>query len=133
MSARPPGDAGAGGARQRAGLRGERLAEAYLRRLGYRTVARRARAGRGELDLVMRDGRTVVFVEVKFRSDAAAQPQYAVNAGKRRHLTSAARSFLAARGWEDAACRFDIVTLLPDGNGEPRVTHFPGAFAPTRW
>lgn len=134
MSMHPTNDPARGeDPRQRLGIQGERLAEAHLRRLGYRTLARRVRAARGELDLVMRDGETVVFVEVKLRSSPAAEPQFAVNAEKRRRLASAARAFLGARGWVHAACRFDIVAIAPGAAGRPELSHFRDAFAPARW
>jgi putative endonuclease len=65
------------------GRSGERRAEKYLRRQGYRLVARNYRCPIGELDLIFLDGKTVVFVEVKTRTGAEhADPQDAVNRGK---------------------------------------------------
>ena len=76
-----------------------------------------AQARHGELDLVMRDGDTVVFVEVRYRRSAAFGGGFAsVDAGKRRRLVLAARQFLAAhRDLRDAPCRFDVI----DASGDP--------------
>jgi putative endonuclease len=59
--------------RRELGRRGERIAEAHLRRVGFSTIARNERSTRGEIDLIVFDGRTLVFVEVKTRRMGAAR------------------------------------------------------------
>src|SRR5262245_31627517 len=96
------------------GQRGERAAARYLKRLGYRIVARGERpgAGRGELDLVAVDDRTVVFVEVKTRlSHEAGHPAEAVDREKQRRLSIAALAFLRRHGLLDYPARFDVVAV----------------------
>ncbi|MBU0638415.1 MAG: YraN family protein [Planctomycetes bacterium] len=116
------------------GRRGERLAEAHLKRAGLRTISRRFSTPAGELDLVMLEADTVVFVEVKTRRDRQlAEPQDAVNAGKRRRLLKAARWFLLQRRWTDKPCRFDIVAVVVPPGGEADIAHFPDAFVPEHW
>ena len=79
------------------GERGEAVAARYLRRKGYTIVARQAREGFGELDLVAVDRGVVVFVEVKTRrSDSAGHPAEAVDLNKQRRLTRAALAFCGA-------------------------------------
>lgn len=113
------------------GLRGEQLAERFLRKAGLKTVARRFTTPVGELDLVMRQGRTIVFVEVKtLRSRRLQEPQERVMGTKRRRLTRAARWFLHRRRWQDRPCRFDVVAVVLPERGEPQIEHFPDAFVP---
>ena len=90
------------------GQRGEAAAARFLKRRGYRIVARAARGDLGELDLVAVDGRTVVFVEVKTRrSHEAGHPADAVDERKQQRLTRLALAYMkrhdllgvAARRW----------------------------------
>lgn len=111
------------------GASAEAAAREYLLRAGLREVAANARYRFGELDLVMRDGATLVFVEVRYRSHARFGGGAAsVDAGKRRKLVRAALAFLAAhREYADAACRFDVVEA--DGApGAPRLRWLRDAF-----
>ncbi|MBN2446134.1 MAG: YraN family protein [Phycisphaerae bacterium] len=120
--------------RQDLGKRGEQLAERYLRKRGLRTITRRFKTPVGELDLVMRDGDTLVFVEVKTLSDDKLLPAHEhVTAAQRRHLAKAARIFVHRNRWEDKVCRFDVVGVVLPEIGEPTITHVPDAFVPERW
>jgi putative endonuclease len=113
------------------GLRGERYAARFLRRKGYKIVARGTRLRRGELDLVAVDGRTVVFVEVKTRRIASDEsPASAVTAEKQRRITRAALIFLKSHGLLEHAARFDVVAIIwPKESRRPtRVEHFVNAF-----
>ena len=89
---------------------------------GLRAVAANANYRFGELDLVMLDGGTLVFVEVRYRRDASFGGGAAsVDAGKRRKLMKAAQAFLVAhRRYSDAPCRFDVV----DASGDPAAPAF---------
>src|ERR1051325_8504580 len=94
------------------GYLGERAAEKFLRRCGYKIVARGSRLPGGELDLVAVDGRTVVFVEVKTRSSQQfGPPQEAVDENKQRRLTRAALSYLKRHGLLEYRSRFDVVAV----------------------
>ena len=89
----------------------EDLAAAYLQQRGLKLIARNYRCRFGEIDLIARDGATVVFVEVRMRTrgdfGSAAE---SIGAAKRRRLLAAARHYLAdIRG--DRACRFDAVLV----------------------
>ena len=119
--------------RRQLGLEGERLAEAFLRRRGLKTVTRRYATPVGELDLVMRAGETVVFVEVKTRRNRDfADPQDAVGLPKQRKLVRCAEWFLRHKRWSDRPCRFDVVAIVLPESGEPEIEHFPDAFTPQR-
>ena len=117
----------------RLGQRGEHLAEEFLKRTGLKTLHRRYSTPVGELDLVMHDGDTLVFVEVKTRADRRwAEPQDAVNVAKQRKLLKAAQWLINARRWAARPCRFDVVTVVLPPAGEPEIEHFRDAFVPER-
>lgn len=93
------------------GAEAEEQACLLLKELGYRIVARNWRSRFGEIDIVARDGGTVVFVEVKARSDSTyGGPGAAVDRAKQRRLTATAALFLQETGCE-LATRFDVVTF----------------------
>ena len=102
-------------ARER-GRRIEEAARGFLQRAGLEPVAANANYRFGELDLVMHDGDTLVFVEVRYRrDDRFGGGAASVDVRKRRRLVLAARQFLAAhRGFRDAGCRFDVVEASGD-------------------
>ncbi|HMT38456.1 MAG TPA: YraN family protein [Thermomonas sp.] len=104
-------------ARRARGDAAEAAALAMLQARGLQLLARNAPRRGGELDLVMRDGATVVFVEVRYRATRRFGGGAAsVDAGKRRRLVHAARAFLAGHPqMADAPCRFDVV----DADGDP--------------
>jgi putative endonuclease len=109
------------------GDRGERAAARYLRRRGLRVLARGYRTRYGEIDLIARDGDTLVFVEVKARRRGV--PAEAVTAEKQRRITLAALHFLRKHGLLEVRCRFDVVAIVwPDGRGEPEIQHIQSAF-----
>lgn len=106
----------AAGRRRFTYLRGrgaERVALVWLVLKGWRPLARRFQEAGGEIDLVMRRGRTVAFVEVKARATMAAALD-AIDAGKRRRVGRAARAWLARHPWAAAmTLRADAVCLAP--------------------
>ncbi len=114
--------------RQALGLLGERIAARWLMRDGWKLVDHRFRNGHRDLDLVMRRGDQVVFVEVKARrGDAFGGPVEAVHARKRRDLTKSARVWVDRFGTPEMAYRFDLVGVLVSGE-QVRVRHIPNAF-----
>lgn len=118
--------------RHQLGREGERLAERFLQQHGLKTIARHFNTPVGELDLVMRDGDTLVFAEVKTRRDRKyADPQDAVGRIKQQRMTRAAQWLVHRKRWDDRPCRFDIVTVILAPQGEPEIEHIPDAFPPT--
>lgn len=108
------------------GLKGEFQAEKYLCELGMLCLERRFRAEDGEIDLVMRDGETIVMVEVKYRpSGYAGDGLLAVTPAKQKRMVHAALSFLAQREWMNRPVRFDVVEITSMG-----ILHIPNAFTP---
>jgi len=114
--------------RQRLGELGEDLACRELRRRGYAILARRYRTRHGEIDIIARDGPTIVFVEVKARRGRAfGRAVEAVTRTKRRRLVLMAGDYLACRTRRDGPCRFDVVEV-DVGESGTGVTVYPAAF-----
>jgi putative endonuclease len=115
-------------ARVALGKTGEDLACAELERRGYAILARRYRVRGGEIDIIARDGRTLVFVEVKAREGreygGAAE---AVTALKQRRIAILASQYLARHRLHDSACRFDVVAIQFDGP-RPAIEVYQNAF-----
>jgi putative endonuclease len=115
-------------ARQSFGKIGEDLACRALEARGYAIVARRYRRRRGEIDIIARDGPTLVFVEVKARHGrefgAAVE---AVTRLKRRRIVRLAMDYLMRERLTNTPCRFDVVSVSLE-SGEPRVEVYPNAF-----
>lgn len=110
------------------GIAGEGLACEELERRGYTIVARRWRERGGEIDIIARDGDTLVFVEVKARADGDfGDAVESVTRSKRRRLVRLATQYVADARWIDRPCRFDIVTIHVDG-GRPVLTVYQNAF-----
>lgn len=113
------------------GRAGEKEAARYLRRRGYRIVTRNYRCPLGEIDLVALDGRMIVFVEVKTRSDRDhADPQDAVNLAKQQRLVRAGAFFLRQTRSADRHYRFDVIAITRSPEGGMSIEHFPNAFSP---
>lgn len=117
--------------RQALGRRGEDRAVAELEGRGFVILARRYRTRHGEIDIVARDGETIVFVEVKAKETGEfGTAAEAVTRRKQRRVISMAVDYLSRNHLTRKPCRFDVVAI--DGIGEHAVlTHYPGAFAAT--
>jgi putative endonuclease len=111
------------------GRRGERRAAWFYRLRGYRIVERNLRMRSGEIDLIVRRGGTLVFVEVKTRQSLLAG--YGVDAVDRRkklQIISLTSAYLA-RHPHDGEVRHDILSLFWTG-WRFLVSHYPDAFRP---
>lgn len=98
--------------RYQKGKEGERLAAEFLEAKGCELVARNFRCRLGEIDLVVRDGKTIVFVEVKSRKGRRhGLPQEAVSRVKQRRLTLLARWYLKENRLERHSARFDVIAI----------------------
>jgi len=111
---------------------GEETAISYLKQKGYVTLAHDWRMGHRDIDIIVvtPDGATVVFVEVKTRtSDAITSPEDAVTLNKMRSIGLCANSYVKTNN-EQRELRFDIVTIIRRGDGEPTIEHIIDAFNP---
>ena len=116
-------------ARDDLGRRGEDEAARYLQRLGYRIVGRRERVLRGDIDIVALDGRTVVFVEVRSRSDTRhGHPAETVGFTKQRRIAELATAYIRRHRLEDCSVRIDVVAVTFGDAGRPVVEHYQNAF-----
>ena len=111
------------------GLRGEERAAAWLAARGWQVVAARFRAGRHDVDLIVRQGSLVAFVEVKTRAPSrVGDGREAVGWRKRQRLEFVAAVWRARYGQPGDRYRFDVVTVAIGGT--EAVTHLPDAWRP---
>lgn len=107
------------------GKRAEELACAHLRNQGYQIIERSWRSPFGELDIVARDGESLVFVEVKARAGSAfGGAEEALTKRKRDRLVATAAAYLAAVG-ADLPVRFDLLAVTGEG-----IVLYKDAFRP---
>lgn len=112
------------------GLRSERAAARFLRKLGFRILGCNLADTKGEIDLLALDGQTLVFVEVRStESNDFERVAASVDAAKQRRLTNAALRFLQRRRLLNIAARFDVLAICwPPDEREPRIRHYRSAF-----
>jgi putative endonuclease len=111
------------------GRYGEAIAARCLTDSGHRLIETNWRCGRGEIDIIAADGRTLVICEVKTRTSLAfGEPAEAVDEAKSRRLRLLATQWLAEHpgGWE--SIRFDVVSVLRRAHGPAQVRHLRAAF-----
>jgi putative endonuclease len=114
--------------RQSLGQTGEGLACGELQRRGYAILARRYRSRFGEIDIVARSNKTIVFVEVKTRAgDDFGGGAAAVTPWKQRRIAQMAIDYLSRNDLHDQPCRFDVVTVDIKASG-PEVVVYEHAF-----
>ena len=112
------------------GARGEKLACRFLRRHGYKVLYRnfRGRTG-GEIDIVCRDGDTLVFVEVKTRTrEDFGRPFEAVRRDQQRRISRGALAWLRMLDNPDILFRFDVVEVVIRDGAAPRIELIRNAF-----
>lgn len=110
------------------GRSGEELAAQMYERMGFTVLDRNFRTKEGEIDLIVRHGRLLVFCEVKTRrSRRWGEPAEAVAYAKQARLRSTAAQWMRARSPGRVELRFDVVSIVID-SGRPYLTHIPGAF-----
>lgn len=111
------------------GQMGEKIALKYLRQKKFEVVIKGFRLYRGEIDLIARDRETLVFVEVKTRSEGAlGLPEESVDSRKQRQIRKIAEGYLALNNIEDMECRFDVISIVFDEKGSFSLSHYKDAF-----
>lgn len=114
---------------QQTGYFGERVAEAFLKRKGYKTLVRNYETEYGEIDLVCRHDKTLVFVEVKARGENAVErPATAVTSEKQKKMIKTAKIYLSELADDKIPARFDIVEVYLKPDAPPRCELFQSAF-----
>ena len=113
------------------GALGEQIACEYLIKQGYQILERNWSNGHKEIDIIAKDGDTIVIVEVKTRrSTYLVEPEATVDVYKQRNLIWAANSYVR-RYQYDLDVRFDIISIVIDRNNEKRIEHIEDAFYPS--
>ena len=98
--------------RKQKGKLGEDLAVEFLKQKGFQVIAQNVRCPLGEIDVVVRDGKTLVFVEVKSRfAKGYGAPEELVSHAKQRRLTLLARWYIKQHRLENRPARFDVVAI----------------------
>ncbi len=116
-------------AKDAVGAYGERVAVSHLIEQGMVLLDRNWRCAAGEIDAILRDGSTLVFVEVKTRrSDRFGTPAEALVPAKVARLRRLATLWLAQAGFRPRDVRFDVVSVAPQPSGGASVEHLRGAF-----
>jgi len=114
--------------RQKLGQRGEELAAQALTREGYKIVARNYRTPLGEIDIIARQGKKLIFVEVKTRKGLNfGEPQEGVSFSKQARLKKVAGYYLKQKGLLESPVRFDVVAITWQTEG-PKIEIIPDAF-----
>ena len=121
--------------RRSTGIKGEDEAARFLTRSGYAILDRNVRTRAGEIDLVAREGKTLVFVEVKTRRDTEGDPpQAAVDTRKQNRLGKLAHGYLKLKHIRETPCRFDVVSVIFNDEGAVKaIRHIPNAFSVEPW
>ncbi len=110
------------------GIKGEDLAAKFLKKKGYKIVARNFKTPVGEIDIIADDKGTLVFAEVKTRSDESfGHPFEAVTCRKRDKLRKVALYYLKNCRKEDVPSRFDVLSIRA-GSGKDEIEHIVDAF-----
>jgi putative endonuclease len=110
------------------GSDGEALAAEFLRKKGYRIIAKNYKTPLGEIDIIAKDGDAVVFFEVKTRANESyGYPFEAVNERKRRKIINVALLFLKKMK-EDVPARFDVLSISSAADGRKEIRHIRDAF-----
>jgi putative endonuclease len=121
--------------RRTTGIKGEEEAARFLTRSGYAILDRNVRTRAGEIDLVAKEGKTLVFVEVKTRRDLEGDPpQAGVHTRKQNRLAKLAHGYLKLKRIRQTPCRFDVVAvIINDEGGVKAIRHIPNAFSVAPW
>ena len=111
------------------GEEGEVQARHYLERKGYRWVKSNFWKPFGEIDIIMRDGPTLVFVEVRTKTDDDfIHPLETITPAKQSKIIRAAMAYLKEEGLYDTDCRFDVMSMIPLTPLDWEIEHIENAF-----
>lgn len=111
------------------GNEGEEIAAAYLETKDWLILDRNYFFEKAEVDIVATDRNYIIFVEVKSRSNIYfGRPEDYVTPQKEANIKKAAEAWIYERKMETAVVRFDVISIVQDGNGAPDITHFEDAF-----
>ena len=111
------------------GLFGEDEAAKLLKKRGYRIIQRNYSCRYGEIDIIAKDGKTLVFIEVKTLSRGKAETPFdTITERKRRHIENCAEYYLNYKKLKDTPIRFDAVAVWYEGKDQTKIEIVKGAF-----
>jgi putative endonuclease len=111
------------------GNKGEDLACELLIEAGWKILERNFRSYHGEIDIVARDEKDIVFVEVKSYSYRSFyKPVFSITQYKKRSIIHAAQTYIMFKKIKDINCRFDVIAIYKTWKGEQKTEHFKNAF-----
>ena len=104
------------------GATGEQIAVNHLKRLGYRIIEQNFRVRAGEIDIIAEQDGTLVFVEVKTRTDIRfGIPFESITASKKQHLSRVALEYMSRHDCHERPARFDVIGVQINGAGSPET------------
>jgi TIGR00252 family protein len=112
--------------RKQRGDKGEQLVAEYLEQDGFAIVERNYACRTGEVDLIAKRGETVVFVEVKARTNSFFDLTELISKAKQRRIISAAKRFIVEHAVNNKVCRFDVALIEHLDSG--KISYIPNAF-----
>ncbi len=111
------------------GKLGEDLATVFLKQKGFQIITRNYRQKTGEVDIIAKDGETLIFIEVKTRSSLLfGQPFEAVTIKKQTQLNRIALDYMTRNKINNQAARFDVISILIEQNKKPKIEHLENCF-----
>lgn len=111
------------------GLKGEDIALRCLKKKRYKIAATRFKLYRGEIDIIAYDKQTLVFIEVKTRSDIRfGLPEESVSLSKQNQIKKIAQGYLSLHNIEETECRFDVISIHHNQKKEYIIRHIQKAF-----
>lgn len=108
---------------------GEEIAEKLLVSKGYSIIKKNFVFGKGEIDIIAKDGDCLVFVEVKTRRNFDfGEPEYSITKSKQRQLKKIAEAYFYVNGLQEQYCRFDVITIVGEREEDLVINHIVNAF-----
>lgn len=111
------------------GKEAEDYAEQYLKKTGYQIIKKNFRFGKGEIDIIAKDGEILVFVEVKWRENLEkGTPESALTKSKIAQIKKIAEGYYYVNKILSQECRFDVIAIIGNLNNKPELKHLKTAF-----
>lgn len=115
--------------KRKTGSEGEEIACEFISKLGYKIVERNYQFGHGEIDIIAKDGDTLVFIEVKYRKNLEyGPPELAITKGKQNLVKRTATAYLWEKEIKDELSRIDVIAILKLPGQRPKINHIINAF-----
>ncbi len=111
------------------GEKGEKIAEKFLKKNGFKIIEKNYKNKYGEIDIIAMDGDYLVFVEVKTKSCADfSEPETWVDFKKQNQLIKLANFYLSEKDITDVNCRFDVIGITLGKDNKEKIVHIENAF-----